>query len=307
MSTTDASSNIINISESSQYFKGKCNLKCDYAFLYKLSSCNVYNDGNMLMFSYDNNPNGNPQATYNGVEYTVYAVLITNKSVHLFNGQQTPSELIIIHFPVASGNTLLYVSIPIISIADALSSLITPSSQLVNDMIEQSLQLVPNISDNATLNLPSYSLEHVVPKKPYFTYTYSDTFENAQWIVYGVNNAIQIKETLAEQLKKIVPYDSDISIGDNNLSIFMSQSPPLDLQPSSSSDEIYIDCQPTGSSTEEEKVTYVSSSNNQSSVMFFIYVIFFLIVLLVIYMIFSYIMHPNKDSLSFASIRNQIM
>jgi hypothetical protein len=87
----------------------------------------------------------------------------------------------------------------------------------------------------------------------------------------------------------------------------MSQNPPVDLQLKSSSDEIYIDCQPTGTSTEETNVTYVSSSSNQSSVMFFIYVIFFLIVLLVIYMIFSYLMHPNKESLSFATIKNQFV
>jgi hypothetical protein len=311
MSTnSDISLNQINISESSSFYQGKCNLKCDYSFLYNLSSCYASNTGANLVFSYDMNPNGNPQASYNGIEYNVYFILISAPSFHLFNGQKASAELTIYHTPTVAGNFLM-VSIPIITITDALSSLITPGSQLVNDMIGQAIELAPNENESATLNLPSYSLEFIVPKKRYFTY--SDNDANVQWIVYGINNAIQIKEATALQLAKIIPrgdVDNTLFMEQTkniNPPLFMSQNPPLDLKLSSSSDEIYIDCQPTGSSTEETKVTYVSSSSNQNSVMFFIYVIFFLIVLLVIYMIFSYLMHPNKESISFSSIKNQFM
>jgi len=305
MSTnTDTSSNLINISESSPYYSGKCNLKCDYSFLYNLSSCNVTNvENTCLFFSYDNNPNGNPQASYNGIEYNVDIIVLYAPSYHLFNGQRTTAEIFICHIPVISGNAILNVSIPITSISNAMYSLITPSSQLINDMLKQSIQLVPKGGETATLNLPSYSLEYVVPKKRYFTYT--DTTENVQWVVYGVNNAIQIIEGIAFELtKKILTNSTDFG-RPNQSPLFMSQGPALDLQMTSSSDEIYIDCQPTGASTDETKVTYVTNSSSQNGVMFFIYVIFFLIVLFVIYMIFSYIMHPNKESLSFATIKNK--
>ena len=306
MSTnTDPSSNMINISETSPYYSGKCNMKCDYSFLYNLSSCNVTNiENTMLKFSYDNNPNGNPQAGYNGIEYNVDEVIIIAPSYHLFNGQQTTAEMFVVHSPVISGNAILIVAIPITTISNAMYSLITPSSQLINDMLEQSIQLVPKGGETATLNLPSYSLEYVVPKKRYFTYT--ATNENTQWVVYGVNNAIQIIEGIAFALtKKILTEPSDWA--NNQYPLFMSQGPAVDLQMTSSSDEIYIDCQPIGSSTEETNVTYITSSRSQNSVMFFIYVIFFLLVLFVIYMIFSYIMHPNKESLSFATIKNKFV
>ena len=267
--STNPSSSAINISESSPYYSGKCNLKCDYSFLYNLSSCNVTNVNNSLFFLYDNKPNGNPQASYNGIEYNVEYVLITAPSSHLFNGEQTAAELIIYHYPIITGNASLIVSIPIISIADAMSSLITPSSQLVNDMIGESIKLVPKSGETATLNLSSYSLEYVVPKKRYFTYTVN----NQQWVVYGVNNAIQILETYAVGLKKILSETTAV-LYKNQPPLFMSQNPPLDLQMTSSSDEIYIDCQPTGTSTDETNVTYVTSSTSQNSVMFFIYVIF---------------------------------
>lgn len=305
---TDLSSNMINISELSPFYQGKCNLKCDFSFLYNLSSCSVSNDSSNLWFSYDNNPNGNPQASYNGIEYNVFYVIVSSPSIHLFNGQQTPAELTIVHAPRVTGS-FLCVSIPIISITDALSSLITPSSQLLNDMIGQSIQSVPNNGENATLNLPSYSLEFLVPKKRYFTYM--DSVSNTQWVVYGINNALQLKQEYALGLSKIISSSYENFLGSEhgtgNIPLFMSQNPPLDLKSTTSSDEIYIDCQPTGSSTEETKVTYVASSSNQNNIMFFIYVIFFLTVLLVIYMIFSYLMHPNKESISFASIKNQFM
>lgn len=310
MSTNaDSSSKMVNISETSPYYSGKCNKKCDYSFLYNLSSCKVTNIGNSaLIFSYDNNPNGNPQASYNGIEYNVDDVMIIAPSYHLFNGQKTTAEMFIVHSPVISGNALLIVTIPITTISNAMYSLITPSSQLINDMLEQSIQLVPKSSETATLNLPSYSLEFVVPKKRYFTYT--ATNENVQWVVYGVNNAIQIIEDIAFALNKNILTEgtSDFLPRPNQPPLlFMSQGPAVDLQMTSSSDEIYIDCQPIGSSTEETNVTYVTSSRSQNSVMFFIYVIFFLLVLFVIYMIFSYIMHPNKESLSFATIKNKFV
>lgn len=176
-------------------------------------------------------------------------------------------------------------------------------------------QVDNNLSQPQVLNIPNYTLQHFIPsKQPFFSYT--NTNDNAYYIVFGMDNAIYVDSTVIQTLKSIItPYYTNSTYNDTVVSpnttanlypLFLNQSGATSLLTTDLSDEIYIDCQPTGSSNEQTNVT--TSTTNEpskaSSTLFFIYVLFFIFVLFLIYMIFSYISHPDKKNFSIGNIKN---
>ena len=301
MSTGTNTSTLMNISETSPFYKGECSLKCDYSFLYNLSTCTAYNEENSILFTYDSNTNGSAQVSYNGIEYNVFYIELVTPSIHSFNGQQTSAELIVIHSPLVAGPSL-YVCIPIVG-STGIDIIMSPATQLVSEMITQSIELIPKQGEQTTLNLQGYSLEHIVPKQPF--YSYSDLSNNATWVVYGAKSGITVSDNLIKRLSEIISPSSDTT--QNGLPFYMNKKGPTNLSIKNLSDEIYIDCQPTGSSTEQTNITTTLTNTNNNSVMFFIYVIFFLLVLFSIYMLFAYITHSDKKSISLNNIKNPFM
>jgi hypothetical protein len=297
MSTDTNTSTLMNISETSPFYKGECSLKCDYSFLYNLSTCRAYHQENSISFSYDSNTNGSAQVSYNGIEYNVWFVELITPSIHLFNGQQTSAELFIIHTPLVAGPSL-YVCIPIVG-STGIDIVMSPATQLVSEMISQSIELIPKDGEETTLNLQGYSLEHIVPKQPFYSYT--DISNNATYVVYGAKSGVTVSDKLIKRLSEILSPSNDTT--QNGLPFFMNKKGPTNLSLQNLSDEIYIDCQPTGSSTEQTNITTIKNTNN-NSIMFFIYVIFFLLVLFSIYMLFAYITHSDKKSISLNNIKN---
>ena len=95
MSTTTTNIPLINISQ--QNVIGKCDLKCDYNFKYTNSNSIATNNGMVIQISYEDS--GVPPVTYNNVKYNVDYLLISQPSVHNFNGSQAVAELLIIHSP----------------------------------------------------------------------------------------------------------------------------------------------------------------------------------------------------------------
>jgi hypothetical protein len=195
------------------------------------------------------------------------------------------------------------------SLRDELSSL---QQQILSiEKYSNNLEKQPQV-----LNITNYTLEYLVPgKTPFFSYT--NTNDNAYYIVYGMNNAIFVDSTVMQNLQSVVsPYYTNPTYNDTIVSpnitasiypLFLNQTGAVNLLTTNLSDEIYIDCQPTGSSTEQTNVTTSTTSSTtlqKSSTLFFIYVVFFLFVLFLIYMIFSYITHPDKKNFSIGSIKN---
>jgi len=131
-----------------------------------------------------------------------------------------------------------------------------------------------------------------------------------------MDNAIFVEYGIIQDLQSIIipfyanPTYNDTVVSPNTTAnlypLFLNQSGATSLLTTDLSDEIYIDCQPTGSSNEQTNVT--TSTTNEppkaSSTLFFIYVLFFIFVLFLIYMIFSYISHPDKKNFSIGNIKN---
>ena len=239
----------INISP--QSITGKCDLKCAYNFDYPTTNLVATNNGTNITIKFDNQ-NSTP-VTFNNTKYIVVEMLIMSPSLHLFNGSQTPAELIIMHSP-QTGGAYLSVCIPIVQ-----SSNTTDATNLVTEII----QLVsPNsVGEPITLNISNFTLNDIVPKKPFYNFNSNTLGGNC--IVYGKMFAIPLSQTTLTTLSSMLnPGNSnDTDTGDGNL-FFNSTGPN---QSSSGSDGIYISCSPTGNSEDTTDTTTNTNKNTSSS------------------------------------------
>ena len=183
-----------------------------------------------------------------------------------------------------------------------------------NDLVNLTTQLKTDYFDNAlpvTMGNIIYTLDKVIPVNRQF-FSYTDTTQNCYFIVYGTDSAIFVDSTVIQSLQETispVTTTTNSTYNDNmNLyPLFLNKTGATSLLTNNLSDEIYIDCQPTGSSTEQTNVTTSTSTTTEpksSSTQFFVYVVFFIFVLIAIYMVFSYITHPDKKSFSMSNIKN---
>ena len=285
MSTSSSSSSSSsNINISIQNVSGKCESKCAYNFKYPDSSTTVTNQGVTLSFTYDSSTQA--PVTYNTNPYIVSKIYMTCPSIHLFNGATTAAEIVIEHTPTLGGSTLC-VAVPIIS-----SSEVTDATALLTELIQMSSTNAPSDGDTATLNISNFTLQTIVPNKPFFTYTDSD---NNDWIVFGTVTAIPLSSGTLTTLGQIIqPYALTMTGG----SLFVNS-----LGPNLTASEggIYISCKPTGSSEEETTVTYtnntvtydffniLNSSTGKMVIQIVVGCILFIFVFLMLHLGYSYI------------------
>lgn len=233
-----------NINISASNVKGKCDLKCSYAFKYTESNSTAKNNGVLIDLTYDST--NVPPVVYNNEKYIVENITIVSPSIHTFNDNSMPGEIIITHNPQNGGNSLK-VCIPFTSSIES-----STSSQLISDIINKVATNAPSQGDSTNLNM-SFNLQKIVPRKPFFVYS----GENSDWIVYGQLDAIPLSSTTITTLQKIIkPFPIPMPGGDL---FYNSKGPISGVQ---LGDGIYISCQPTGSSEEETAVEYDKKSSS---------------------------------------------
>lgn len=232
---------------------GTCDTKCDYNFKYNSSYCSVSNKGTYISVAYDA---GNaPQVTYNTRGYNVKEFRIYSPSAHTYGQRkQQVAEIVIIHTPVNGGNNLI-VSVPARS--DEYSST-SKGSVLINNIILGVAKNAPSAGETATLSLiKPFTLNDVVPKKSYFSYTGQDAFYNCSQTVDYIaftpeNSNISITSDTLKQMNKFITKSQIVAKAPSNtVPLFLNEKGP---NSSKIDDEIYIDCQPVGNSSETEKV-----------------------------------------------------
>ena len=227
----------INISPSNVV--GKCDLKCSYNFKYSESNSTAKNNGVMISLTYDST--SIPQVIYNQQKYNVSTISIVSPSIHIFNNQSLPGEIIVEHIPIKGGNTL-NVCVPFTSSSDS-----STASELITEIINLVANNAPSEGDSTNLNISGFTLQSIIPKKPFFTYVQDTT----DWIVYGQLDAIPIASSTITTLQQIItPYQIGTPGGD----LFYNAKGPI--SGISIGDGIYISCQPTGSSEDETAVEY---------------------------------------------------
>lgn len=237
-----------NINISSTNVKGKCDNKCSYAFKYSESSSTAKNNGVLINLTYDST--SVPPVVYNSEKYIVENINIVSPSIHTFNNGSMPGEIIISHTP-QSGGIPLKVCIPFTSSSESSSA-----SQIITDIINKVASNAPSEGDSTNLNM-NFSLQQIVPRKPFFVYTGEYSGGNADWIVYGELEAIPLSSTTITTLQQIIQAFPIATPGGDLF--YNSKGPISGLQ---LGDGIYISCQPTGSSEEETSVEYDKNSTS---------------------------------------------
>lgn len=248
------SSNSQNINISVQNVQGKCDLKCSYNFTYPDSNTTAKNNGVMISLTYDNS--SVQPVSYNNQKYTVSNLFITSPSIHTFDNTQADAEIIIEHIPVAGGPNLS-VGIPIKSSTES-----SEASNLITEIIQSVANNAPAEGDSTNLNISDFTLQKIIPNKPFYSYTSS--IDPTEWIVFGSLEAIPLSGSTLSTLAQIIkPYD----LSTPGIALFFNSSGPNTNK--TVGQGIYISCQPTGSSEEEIPVTYDKNTTTYDYTTFF--------------------------------------
>lgn len=225
---------------------GKCDYKCSYSFHYNNSSCVATNRGDYLTLSYDKS--SSPPVLYNTSGYDVEEIRLYVPSLHSYSGTKLDGELIIVHTSNTGANPLL-VCIPIKS-----NNTASVSSLFFKTVVDTVADSAPSDGESTTVNVPKYNLTAVVPVKPFFSYSATEPYQpctsSVEYIVFDPLQAVlNIMPDTLTKLQSIIqsnPYD--IKTGPN---LFYNEKGP---GKGAGGNEIYIDCQPVGSSDETTEV-----------------------------------------------------
>ena len=233
----------INIS--AKNITGKCDLKCSYAFKYSESNLTAKNDGVVISITYDST--SVPPVIYNAEKYNVSKIMITSPSLHIFNDNSMPGEIIVEHIPVKGGNNL-NVCLPFTSSSES-----STGSDLITQVIQTVATNAPSEGDSTNLNISNFNLQNIIPRKPFFAYS----TKHYDYIVFGELNAIPLSSSTITTLQQIIkPFPLPMP----NAPLFYNSKGPISgLQ---IGDGLYISCQPTGSSDEETEVSYDKNSSS---------------------------------------------
>jgi len=275
---------------SPQNINGTCNLKCAYSFNYNTSNSTATNYGRWIQLTYE--ASSTPQITYNTAKYNVGSIQIFSPSAHLYNNAQADAEIIISHTPINGGKSLT-VCIPINT-----SGSTTDGSQIITDIFKAVSSNAPSQGTSTTQGINEFTLNDIVPMKPYYSYT----MEGEDFIVYGIQYAISVDNKALETFKNCIkPNPRTYPSGP---SLFSNPDGPTSSNVGDGS--IYIDCQPTNSSEEEIEMnvnikspvsydvgSYMLVILNNPIFLIFCSSIIFVIILMIIHKLIS---HFTSDS-----------
>lgn len=233
---------------------GKCDLKCSYSFHYGNSSCIATNRGEYISMSYDKF--STPPVSYNSTGYYVQEIRLYIPSLHSYNNTKTEGELIIIHTS-NTGSKPLLVCIPIKS-----NNTSSNSALFFKTLIDTMASSAPADGESSTINASQFNLDYFVPKKPFFSYSGTEPYQpcssSVEYIVFSpLQTSLDIMPESLTVLQSIISNNSyDVKNGPN---LFYNEKGPS--TGGSGNGEIYIDCQPVGSTDETtEIITNVSGS-----------------------------------------------
>ena len=244
------SENIQSINISPQNIEGKCDVKCAYHFKYPQTNLTAKNDAIFISLTCDNTTI--PPVEYNFEKYNVGKILIVTPSIHVFNHKHANAEILIEHEPV-KGGPKLFVCIPINK-----SSNSTTASNLLTEIIHDVSSNAPRDGETTTVNISNFTLDSIVPKKPFFSYTGIDINKSvAEFVVFGILEYIPLSSDTLASLRQIV---KAFPMPTPGKSLFFNSSGPNTAHAATDND-IYISCNPTGSSIEETDVSFSKTNS----------------------------------------------
>ena len=216
---------------------GDCDLKCDYQPGYHTTSVTAENRGDFIRLSFDSD--NKAPVLFNKEKYNVSDARIYQPSLHRYGGSQLPGELIISHQNTSQNKELL-VCIPIIDSGS--------NEGILDALIDQVAIKANSLGGKTGIGMSRFTLSDLVPMKPYYSYTGTLPYlpcmkDDVDYVVYGQLNAIQILSATLKKLKKVITANTYQLHRNPNGFFYNSNGPSV----SSGGDDIYIECNPTGS------------------------------------------------------------
>jgi len=243
---------------SPQNVVGTCNYKCALSFDYPVSSCTATNYGNIILLS---STISTSPVTFNKNKYNVAGSYIYSPSLHSYNNMQADAELFIIHSPIEGGKQLI-ICIPI-----STNGTSNNASNIIGKIVQAVSNGAPSQGGSVSQGIEDFTLNDFIPMKEFYNYSTPTT----DFIAFGSQNAIYISSSNLASLKKVIkPVDG----------VVVPSGPSLFLNPDgpgngATSDNIYIDCQPTNSSEEEiNEVVDLKANTNYDVGINFVDIIF---------------------------------
>ena len=281
MSSSTPCSSPVNISSTDPSIK-ECNVYCTYQYEYNDSACVVSVNksdpsGNYLDIKYDLKNNGtSSQVIFNGVGYNVTSIRVYQPSLHTYDNQRAPMELLIFHDGGVSDK--LVVSIPYQS--GTASSDYTSSktgSQVLQNIINDYSKLSPSppsssSSNSQNLNIKNFNLNNFIPNTRYYYYIGTElpkfgvcTQPNStKYVLFDLSKGGQyISSDAVSKIQNLIAA-STFPVKTNTL--YKSAKFPNSNSSAAKSNEIYIDCNPTGAKGEELYKPANNSSNEISGI-----------------------------------------
>jgi carbonic anhydrase len=223
---------------SPQNVVGTCNYKCALSFDYPVSSCTATNSGNYVTLSFTDSTS---PVMFNKNKYNLSESFIYSPSLHSYNNMQADAEICIALTPTEGGNQL-YICIPI-----STNGTSNNASNILSEIIQAVANGAPSQGGSVSQGINDFTLNDFIPIREFYNYTSIDG--RTDFIAFGSQNAVYISQSNLTSLQKVIkPVDG----------IAFPSGPSLFLNPDGptkgdgiTSDNIYIDCQPTNSSEEE--------------------------------------------------------
>ena len=229
-----------------------CSDTCKFTFKYSDSSCTVSKftslDQQCLYATYDAG-NSSTNVVYNGISYIPFGCLIFNGSFHTYDKIKSPGEVVIFHQGdggAGAGKTL------VVCIAITISDTSTLSES--GEIIDQIIKTVPKaqVSKSDESSSPFgvkglYNLSQIIPENaPYYTYIgnafYSTRSDAINYVVFTQGNVCKISKEAFANLNAIVKKNNapttSMPVNTASLNSIGANG--------SSSNQIYIECKPTG-------------------------------------------------------------
>ncbi len=243
----------INVTDDINLQKNQCHKKCDYLYYYKESGSMLSNDYDSIKMTYDNDSSSSAPINYNGIKYIVTEVRLVWPSIHSWNGDFADAELLIIHQP-SPGEVASNLTVCVPFKEQGSTSSPTGLSTIISTMKENATQ------KGNSVTLSSYNLnDYILQDQPYFWYKGTLIFDecdgnNNEYIVFNYTSQDGYKiissSDLAD-LKDIINSSSlspvrNINGASDTKTYYNKYGATKSASNVSSTDEIYIDCQPTG-------------------------------------------------------------
>lgn len=222
-----------------------CDRKCKYSFSYPRTSLVVTNRGKYIEFKCEKTQE--PPVIFNNVKYNVNEFRIYAPSLHTYGGQHAKGEFIIYHTDTYSDKQLL-VSIPI-----QVGAAVGVKENIIGDIVKKVANHAPANMDTTTIKLDTFTLNNIVPKKPFYTYKgslLSDTEDNcidksSDYVIFDTTNSIVLSDKIYTELQNVI-VNSGIATVETTNKLYYNKVGAGYL--GDEGDDIWISCEPTGHS-----------------------------------------------------------